>query len=259
MVIYMARPSAKKRICRMPAHSRFKSEQAKQEGQQIRMSVEEYETIRLIDYMAMTQEECAVQMQVARTTVQALYRDARRKLARFLVEGAGLVIEGGDILVCQGGCELPAGLKTCKQNHWQNEKGDKHMRLAVTYENETGEIFQHFGHTESFKLYMIEDGQIQTTQVMDTNGTGHGALAGMLASVGVTVLICGGIGGGARNALAEAGIEVYPGAMGNADENVKSFLAGALAYDPETMCSHHGEGHTCGSHEEGGSCGGGCK
>ena len=139
------------------------------------------------------------------------------------------------------------------------------MRLAVTYDNETGEIFQHFGHTESFKLYLIEEGAITATQILDTNGTGHGALAGMLQSVDVTVLICGGIGGGARNALAEAGIEVYPGAMGNADENVQSFLAGALNYDPETMCSHHGEGHTCGSHEGGGcgqheegNCGGGC-
>ena len=126
------------------------------------------------------------------------------------------------------------------------------MRIAVTYEN--GEIFQHFGHTESFKLYIIEDGVITATQIVDTNGTGHGALADMLASVGVSTLICGGIGGGARNALAEVGIEIYPGAMGNADANVESFLAGNLNYDPDTMCNHHGEGHTCGGHE--GGCGG---
>lgn len=142
------------------------------------------------------------------------------------------------------------------------------MKLAVTYEKETGDIFQHFGHTETFKVYELKEGAICSEQVIDTNGTGHGALAGLLALEEVDALICGGIGGGARNALAEAKIMVYPGAVGNADENVKAFLAGELTYDPDTMCSHHGEGHICGSHEEGHicgnhgeghSCGGGCR
>ena len=111
----------------------------------------------------------------------------------------------------------------------------------------------------------MENEEIISSQVMDTNETGHGALAGLLALEGVQALICGGIGGGARNALAQAGIEVYPGAIGDADANVKAFLTGSLVYDPNTMCSHHGAGHTCGSHEEGncghhegGNCGGGC-
>ena len=140
------------------------------------------------------------------------------------------------------------------------------MKLAVTYEKETGDIFQHFGHTETFKVYELVDGEIRSQQIVDTNGTGHGALAGLLALEGVNALICGGIGGGARNALAQAKIMVYPGAMGTAAENVKAYLAGNLAYNPDTMCSHHGADHTCGSHEEGhscghhegGSCGGGC-
>lgn len=140
------------------------------------------------------------------------------------------------------------------------------MKLAVTYEKETGDIFQHFGHTETFKVYELVEGEIRSEQIVDTNGTGHGALAGLLSMAGVDALICGGIGGGARNALADAKIMVYPGAVGNADENVKAFLAGNLLYNPDTMCNHHGEGHTCGGHEdghscghhEGGSCGGGC-
>ena len=256
----MARPSSKKRVCRMPSHWKFYSDGGRVTGQ-IRMSIEEYETIRLIDYLGMSQEDCARQMHVARTTVQAIYRDARKKIARFFVEGTGLIIEGGDVEICPGSCGGPVISVPCLYK----EKGDHNMRLAVTYDNETGEIFQHFGHTESFKLYLVENGEIKTTQVMDTNGTGHGALAGMLKSVDVSVLICGGIGGGARNALAEAGIEVYPGAMGDADENVKSFLGGALNYDPDTMCSHHGADHTCGDHEGGGcghhgdgNCGSGC-
>lgn len=120
------------------------------------------------------------------------------------------------------------------------------MKIAVTYEN--GQIFQHFGHTEAFKVYNVADGKIVSSEIVDTNGQGHGALAGFLFDGGVSILICGGIGGGARNALAEAGVELYPGASGDADAQVQSFLEGKLQYDPDTMCSHH-------SHEEGASCG----
>lgn len=124
------------------------------------------------------------------------------------------------------------------------------MKIAVTYEN--GNIFQHFGHTAAFKLYEVENGKVISAQVIDTNGSGHGALAGLLSQQDVQMLICGGIGGGARFALAEAGIVVYGGVCGDADEAVELFLAGALNYDPNARCSHHdhhhGEGHTCGSH-----------
>ena len=88
------------------------------------------------------------------------------------------------------------------------------MKIAVTYEN--GQIFQHFGHTEQFKLYEILDGKITHTEVVDTNGSGHGALAGFLMQHGVDTLICGGIGGGAQMALAEAGIRLYGGVSGDA-------------------------------------------
>ena len=122
------------------------------------------------------------------------------------------------------------------------------MRIAVTYEN--GEIFQHFGHTQQFKIYDVEDQKIVKEQVIDTMGSGHGALAGFLKNNGADTLICGGIGGGARVALADAGIKLYPGASGSADQAVAALLNGNLNYDPDTMCSHHHEGdHDCGSHE----------
>ncbi len=124
------------------------------------------------------------------------------------------------------------------------------MKLAVTYEN--GEIFQHFGHTQAFKIYEIEDGKVTDSKVVDTNGSGHGALAGLLQSMNVKVLICGGIGGGAQTALAAAGIRLFGGVRGNADEAVAAYLEETLAYDPNAKCDHHdhahGEGHTCGSH-----------
>ena len=100
------------------------------------------------------------------------------------------------------------------------------MKIAVTYEN--GEVFQHFGHTEQFKLYEVSGGKLLHTQVVDTNGSGHGALAGLLAQLGVDTLICGGIGGGAQAALAEANIRLIGGVQGNADEAVQAFLNGTL-------------------------------
>ncbi len=131
------------------------------------------------------------------------------------------------------------------------------MKIAVTYEN--GQVFQHFGHTEKFKVYHVEDRKVVSSEIVDTNGQGHGALAGFLLGGGVDMLICGGIGGGARAALAEAGIDLYPGCSGDADEKVEQFLAGTLNYDPDTVCSHHGEhhqeGHSCGGHGEGHGCG----
>ena len=124
------------------------------------------------------------------------------------------------------------------------------MRIAVTYEN--GQIFQHFGHTEQFKVYDVNDGKITSSVVLPTNGSGHGALAGFLQQAGVNALICGGIGGGARAALAEAGIVLYPGVAGDADAAVEALAAGNLTYNPDTVCNHHHEdGHDCGHHGHG--------
>ena len=132
------------------------------------------------------------------------------------------------------------------------------MKIAVTYDN--GEVFQHFGHTEQFKLYDVENGTIVREQIVDTNGSGHGALAGFLKAAQVDALICGGIGMGAQMALAEAGITLYGGVTGSADAAARALASGSLQYDPEAVCDHHhGEGHDCGHHgEEGTGCGHGC-
>ncbi len=123
------------------------------------------------------------------------------------------------------------------------------MRIAVTYEN--GEIFQHFGHTQQFKVYDVAEGKIVSSQIVDTNGSGHGALAGVLNALNAEVLICGGIGGGAQMALAAADIQLYGGVAGNADAAVEAFLAGKLDFNPHVQCNHHGEHH----HHHEGSCG----
>ena len=131
------------------------------------------------------------------------------------------------------------------------------MKIAVPYEN--GQIFQHFGHTEQFALYEVVDNQVVEKKVIDTNGSGHGALAGLLAELGVNTLICGGIGGGAQMALAEAGIKLFGGVSGNADDAVNALIVNRLDYNPDVKCDHHdhehNEGHICGSHGCGnGSC-----
>lgn len=122
------------------------------------------------------------------------------------------------------------------------------MRIAVTYEN--GEIFQHFGHTAEFKIYEVKENKIIRTDVIGTGTSGHGALSGMLSAIGVSVLICGGIGAGAQIALGKAGIKIYGGVSGNADKAVEAFIGGNLEYDPEAKCDHHGHGddHDCGEH-----------
>ena len=130
------------------------------------------------------------------------------------------------------------------------------MKIAVTYDN--GNVFQHFGRTEQFKVYEVKDNKVVSSEVIGSNGTGHGALAGLLAGQDVDVLICGGIGGGAQAALAEAGVELCAGAEGNTDEAVEAYLRGELVSTGANCDHHHEEGHDCGGHDEGHSCGGGC-
>ena len=228
-----------------PDHWEFSPEESS-DKEPVVMGLDEFETIRLLDREGLTQEQCAERMGVARTTVTAIYESSRRKVAEALVDGRRLLIRGGNYQLNDQGSE----------NIMQ--KGSDRMRIAVTYEN--GEIFQHFGHTEQFKLYDVEAGKIVADQIVPTNGSGHGALAGFLKAAQVDALICGGIGMGAQNALAEAGIRLYGGVTGSADAAALALAEGRLESDPDAKCDHHGhhhgEGHECGHHhDEGHGCG----
>lgn len=132
------------------------------------------------------------------------------------------------------------------------------MRVAVTFED--GQVFQHFGHTQRFKVYDIEDGKVSLATLINTDGSGHGALADILKKCDVDTLICGGIGAGAKQALADAGITLYGGVCGSTDAAVANLLAGKLEYNPDIQCGHHGqhEGHgehQCSGHGHNHSCG----
>ena len=130
------------------------------------------------------------------------------------------------------------------------------MKIAVTYDRENNQIWQHFGHTEYFRIVTTENSRVISDKIVGTDGSGHGALAGFLKEQGVEALICGGIGGGAKNALSAAGIAIYAGVTGDADDAIVAFVTGNLTYCSDTTCDHHehGEDHDCGSHSH--SCGG---
>ncbi len=247
----MARPSRCRRICIEPKYNIFAPSEIS-EPEQIILTVDEFEAIRLIDYEKKTHEQCAAQMNISRTTVTEIYERARGKIAESLVDGKQLRIEGGNYELCDGSAWRCCGKKCSKSKNTAQKavsgKDNEIMKIAVTYEN--GNVFQHFGHTEQFKIYDICDGKVTSSKIIGTNGSGHGALASLLSLLGVDTLICGGIGGGAKSALAEAGIRLYGGVSGNADEAVEALLNGRLVFNPNIECSHHhhGEGHNCSAH-----------
>lgn len=258
----MARPSRCRRVCEEPACRRFVPHPEIFAGQ-VLLSVDEYEVIRLVDYEKQTHEQCAAQMGISRTTVTGIYESARFKISDSLVNGKALSISGGHYRICQGDREHGCGRKcrwTIQDVQRIDEKGVSTMRIAVPYEN--GQVFQHFGHTSQFKLYDIENQQVTGEQLADASGSGHGALAGFLSGQKADVVICGGIGAGAQEALAQAGIKLYGGVTGDAGEAVRAFLSGTLQYSVNVQCSHHGHEHhgRCGEDQHGcagngGKCG----
>ncbi len=242
----MPRPSKMRRICDMPPCRRFAAQDAHENALPVTMTLDEYETVRLIDFMGLTQEQCASQMNVARATVQAIYGSARAKLARCLVLGQPLEIAGGDVALCENreNCAL------CKGRGRTRNGRNTIMKIAVTYDN--GQIYQHFGHCAQFKLYEVEEGKVVSSKIIDATGSGHSLLAGFLMMNGVDDVICGGIGGGAQMALRGFGIKIHGGVQGDADAAVESLIAGTLEASDAPNCSHHdahhGADHACGEH-----------
>jgi len=187
----MPRPQRCRRICALPEYTRF-IPAGGAAGETVTLSLDEYETLRMMDYAGCTHEQCAAVMQVSRTTVTEIYAEARRKLACALVEGRTLVIDGGSVRLCDHtvGCGIGVcgQAAACGENQEQQaRRKTKTMMIAATYCD--GEIFQHFGHTEQFKLYDVEEGRVVGARVVDAGGAGHGALAGFLKAQGVDALI----------------------------------------------------------------------
>ncbi|CDE84635.1 dinitrogenase iron-molybdenum cofactor biosynthesis [Clostridium sp. CAG:273] len=122
------------------------------------------------------------------------------------------------------------------------------MKIAITYEN--GKVFQHFGHTEKIKIYQINNGKIVSENIVDTSVCGHEKLVEFLKNNNIDILICGGIGQGAKDALSKANIQLFGGVSGNADDVIEKYLLGQLKYNENVNCEHHhieGE-HHCENH-----------
>lgn len=130
------------------------------------------------------------------------------------------------------------------------------MKIAIPYDN--GQVFQHFGKSEHFKLYDISYEEVTSSEIVDTEGSGHAALADFLAEKGVNALICGGIGAGAVTALQNAKIQIMGGASGEADKQVEDFINGKVHFETSGSCAtcasscghHHGDGGGDGDEEE---------
>lgn len=252
--VFMPRPVHPRIIEKLPQHTCFLPEAGSTEA--VQLQLDEWEAIRLMDLEHLDQSSCAKRMHIARTTAQNIINSAREKLADALIHGKRIEIYGGEVSLYQ-----PAdSFHSCCQVESVDRLGgisslssmEDTMNIAVTYDN--GNIFQHFGKTEFFKLYSIENRQVASSRVVSTNGQGHGALAGLLTSLKVDVLICDGIGGGAQAALAEAGIRLFGGVSGNADEAVQAFLTDSLSYQEDIRCDHHDGHEEGGCHHTGGHC-----
>lgn len=252
----MPRPSKCRRILECPQYLEFLPVDAS-ECESVILNMDEYETIYLVDYEHLTHEECSACMDISRTTVTEIYERARGKLADALVNGKRLLIAGGNYRISNlDEQECYAKFSTPQRTNVHaskivDEKGKNMKRIAVTYEN--GNVFQHFGRTSEFKIYDIENNEIVKAEVVSSNGASHGALVGFLQEANVDGLVCGGMGNGAKMAIEQAGIKLYPGVTGSVDEAVAKLLNNTLE-TKDVVCNHkHDHDH---HHEHGGSgCG----
>lgn len=256
----MPRPSRCRRVCAEPIFRAFNVDQ--NEKDPVKLYVDEFEVIRLVDFEKRTHEQCARQMLISRTTVTEIYEKARYKIADALVNGKPLLIAGGHYKVCRGeGAQNCPGHGCCQrrnQFHMNLTIKENTMKIAVPVKNDN--IYQHFGMSAAFKIYTIENQAIVSTEVVETNGRGHGAMLDLLLNHQVNCVICGGIGEGAIENLKQVGIELVAGINAQSDEAVKAYLARNLQSDLQAACDkslHHGQGRGHG-HCGGDQCGSDC-
>ncbi len=217
----MPRPIRSRTINAYPDYWSFSPEEG-DAGATVEMTLDEFEAVRLIDHLKMTQEECAARMGVSRATVAGIHERARHKMADALVTGKRLRIAGGTYTLAPS---PPAGI---------GKKGGSVYRIAVP--DEGGGIGQRFGMTSRFRIYDTMDGRVLSCSILDAGCTRHGALSLLLHAAEADTVICGRIGLHARAALKEAGIRFFPGVSGDPDRAVEAYLLGALSFDPKAVC-----------------------
>lgn len=236
----MARPIKTRMVSSTPVEKVFYCPN-NHSNETIHLTVEEYEIFRLLDLQGYSQEEVATLIGVGRTTITSIYATVRKKIAIFLTSANQMEVGGGCYAVKK---DTLSGIKDVLESG--NATRSHSMKVAATYEN--GNIFPHFGRTEQMKIYTIEDGKPLTADIISTEGVSHGALINWLKEHGVEVLLCGGIGGGAVSFIQEAGITLFAGLSGPADDALEAFLENRLSQNSSPNCDHHGEGE-CHCHD----------
>ena len=220
----MSRPLTERRVgCRVPARSFKPAGVPGRALEEVVLSLDEAESIRLADLEGLYQEAAAFRMAVSRQTFGRIVEAARRKVADAIINGKLLRIEGGVVVI--------------------HEEGEKLMKVAVPARE--GQVDEHFGHCEHFMVYSLDAGrQIASEEKVDSpEGCGcKSDIAATLSRMGVTHMVAGNMGEGAVRVLHAHGIEVVRGASGSTREAVERFSAGTLE-DSGAACAVHAHGH----------------
>ncbi len=238
----MSRPRKCRKVCQMPEIREFQPVGENICQSAVVLSVDEYESIRLIDKQGFSQEECGRYMQVARTTVQAIYDSARKKLAEALVSGLPLKIEGGDFQLCDGKEEY-CGCGGCRRHRRKQiltqHKEDGKMRIAIPLDENRQDICIVLSRAPYF---LFQDGDLQTIVENPASKAQGGAgiqAAQFLVDNGVNVLITARCGQNTADVFTAVGMKIYKSAGKTASEDLEAFAEGSL----EELTHFHGGYH----------------
>ena len=242
----MARPKISRNVSALPFSREFRPKLGRH-SETVTLALEEYETIRLLDYEGLSQEEAAVRLGVARTTVTNIYSAARCKVAEALVAGKTLLITGGAFDI--KGESFICGIEDVdKVGSGRKRPRSNIMKIAVPFDN--GNVNPHVGNSAAFKFFEVKNKKIVSSEIVPTGGVTHHALIAWLIAKNPEVLLCDSVGAPAVEAFAQKGIAVFPGVTGPVDAAVASFLDGALkcTVDPssKSCASEKGTEHSCG-------------
>lgn len=228
----MPRPKKCRKVCCMPSVRRFTPETRHPAEETVVLTVDEYEALRLIDRMGYSQEECCAYMEVARTTVQQIYNNARKKIAYALVEGATLEIGGGDYQLCDGK-ERPCACGGCPKHRFTRAAGEDGyvLRIAIPVDETRKHVSISFGRAPFMIFYNTQDGSFEVREnpaAQVANGAGVKA-AEFVAGMNVNALITPRLGENAAEVLEAAAVGIYEAQGKDALENAKALAEGKLA------------------------------
>ena len=240
----MPRPRKCRRVCNLPVYTDFIPLGVSTDKKVI-LTVDEYETIRLIDKNGLSQEECGQYMNIARTTVQQIYMNARKKIAEALVDGLALKIEGGDYCLCDGsGCYSGCGScmrKKCYFEKAQSAEGGKIMKIAIPMDENKVDVCVSFARAPYFMI-VSENGEseIKINPAADAQGGAGIKAAQFVVDCGADSIITVRCGENAAEVLKATDIKIYKSSAVNAMENVKMLMEGQLEELTHFHAGFHG-------------------